>query len=796
MKRFEARYLITNGTTIMNNVTGSDNERGATDDLRGSENTQSEVQDGLTTYKEDSVAMAELPRPTFSTVWNGSILNEDQYLGRILSRSYPIKSFTWASTDVFGDILASIKLPYDLFQMPMIAQQLNFFEFFRAKGVKLTVRMNSTVQHYGALAFSHVPIASTATAEYQDVDGFQVLNNDPHIISAMSQDVVELTIPWRIPIPFIRLPMGSFHQSAIARSKVSVLFPLLADADSISSVTVTVFASFIEPEVHGPRPSTFTVMETIEKAPKISVGALEKFKNKVFPSRKLDQSGKRTDPEAKAKTEGGVLADVKSAFSGVEEVVQLGTQLARLIGPFLADKPTSAEGPHAMQPVFGRDMPSGSGMAGGVKLAYDPAAQLSGRSSEIVDHPGTNSIYEIMSIPGFCKQGEFYGTDGVGDLVANWPIHPLYSFTRTTGGTQSYLYPTYLAWYSGLFDFYRGSIRYHLRFCTSRFTSARVRICWIPTNIAAAPIALADNEAGDLLSKVIDINGDTTVDFVVPYANGTFYAQQNATFDPSSPLTTGLGHIAIYMVNEIVNADPDVVPTVYWAMWQSAGPDFKVSCFRGPGEVAVANTNLVTATTAALIVPEPGRKKDQSCVWASATETAESFSGVSGFTESGFIVPEEYGDIESLGKRFDTHPDVGAADVSTTWIPDDPTDPTLVGLQMWLALPFRIARGGSRFKLYPDTASGFLTANQGEYTRGCAIVNTPGALSHVLEFEVPYYSRSPAVCVTSSSVATKSWAQGVTFTAKGASGHLYYAYGDDFSLALPYSPPVIHHSAV
>jgi hypothetical protein len=78
------------------------------------------------------------------------VIEQEQVLGRV----YDIDTITW-NAQATGSVLGTYYFPDDLFAIPQVASKLEWFRFFRAKGVKIGVRMNSTAFHYGRIAISY-----------------------------------------------------------------------------------------------------------------------------------------------------------------------------------------------------------------------------------------------------------------------------------------------------------------------------------------------------------------------------------------------------------------------------------------------------------------------------------------------------------------------------------------------------------------------------------------------------------------------------------------------------------------
>lgn len=824
--------------------------------MRGMPLGEEKVENLTVFVEEEEIMKSTVDNPTYGEFWDAQRTIPNQNLSTVLSRVYQIDTVTWATASLFGDVLGQYKFPNALFAMPQISQLLTYFQYFRCRGVRIGIRLNSTIMHYGALCLSEIVGGSTNVPEYNDIDGFQMLNNNPHIISAMKQDTVELTIPWTNPVSWIYLPLNVAEDDMIARVSLSVLFPLLADAASATSVTVTVFANFIAPELTGPRSPSFPGLVTPKHGVKINESGLcdwfgtcfgsaepkdlpeldkeetiptyeelyaqvfgkkftspetdsaapssavfrEKWKERsISPTEgkglKINES--RKHPEAQAKMD-GVFSDVQETFKAIVEVGELASSFAKVIGPIAAlDKPSSGDGPNHMQPIFGRDMPSGRGVDGAVKLSLDPGACIAHDVEALTTGKSDRNIYEIVRTPGFVMQYAMTNASVPGDKLFTLSIDPMNNYRRIVA-TKEYVYPTYLSWYSSMFKFWRGSLKFHVKFCTSRFTTTRIRAVW--TWGATIPATLPNNEVGDIVSRMFDVTGDTDVNFTIPWLHQYLWEDVSITeLTPGSTATNPIGWLTFYLVNEIVNGDPNVVPTVYVATWISAGNDFQLNLFTGIP--SIATTSVGTATSVSLIQENKstpmkknvGIKKNESCIWSDARFDDDPIIETHAFVETGYCAPEVYGDIVELGKRYCV---IGNGGVFTLW-DTDPTTAQDFTLQSWLAAPFRFMRGSRRFKIFYDPTVASTTPAVWFPSSTDNVVGRPEIanalyVSPVMEFEIPWYSRVPAVQVMSSSYVDKQ-----TFLYSGATvplsvnARVYQAFGDDVSLIAMYAPPVL-----
>jgi len=678
-----------------------------------------------------------------------------------LSRTYEVATATWIESTAFAALVEDLYFPKVLFDIPQIANKLAYYNLFRCKGVKISFRLNTTPYHYGALIASHVAgYGSTTTADpllgketaVHVIASEQLFNNHPIVISAMTAETIEMTIPWDFPMQWINphTVTADGRESIIARVFLSVLSVLRMAAASVVPITVTTFASFVDPEV--------TSMVAI---------AQNKGKGKHGKKTNTKEAEEKSGPLTQILGEGaaaleGVGSVVSSVISGVEAAVPFVESIAGML--MLLDKPTTLQAPMFVVPGQAADTYHGYGSANSINLSLRPDAQT--LTDEQLSTCGLKpTISSIIQTPAFHSTASFNSIAGQGIKIGQWRVSAN-EWAFIDGG---YL-PTYMGLVSSMFAYWRGSINYTFYFFASKFTSARVRLSFQPgleTGVATSP-------GGDVMSRVIDITGDTKITVNVPYVSDSLWRA-------SSPVGTVLGPsqstgvLQLEVVNPIVSVTG--IQTVDIAVFVSAGADMQFSQFLG------ARTSRVpkTATT-------------QSYVRDDVLDAVPIVEGSSHYQIIGFADSEQYDDYLTLGKRLTPDPDIAPLGTNTAVIRTDICDTDGAGIpfqgdtdMLVLLAMFKWVRGGIRHRMTfdpPATAISYTPLQ----SKTPYIAN--GMEMTASDITIPYWNRVvyqralirhadvPVTCTVLAPATSKIIAS-------------QYALGDDFGVSGLFSPPLL-----
>jgi hypothetical protein len=458
----------------------------------------------------------------------------------LTERNYLVSSFTW--TSILGTTV--IKFPEVLKTIPTIANVLKRFRYLRAS-IKLEIRINATPYHQGSLMISWLPCPL-----YNFIPSLTEQSGcNSVVITAAQQDVVSLEIPWLNPQDYIDMTqvITAGHDTRMAMVYITQLNPLLTTNAAIAaSIPVTVFASFKQTEVTG----------------YVSQSAPFKFKEPEAVAQ-MSSKGFKNSEAAKKQHQG---MDVKAPVSAISKVLRQAPIIGAPYG-MIADFVNSIAG----------DLSKPNSQQAQQAVLY--TLRQGGNQATSVNFADELSVYPNQLL---AQSARMYGMDTSHVKVSQLAALPLlYDQVTLTNLSPTYAtiaspralgnaYGTidWLNAVSRAFKFYRGSIKYLFHFCVPAFYSFRVRVS---LNYNAPLFAVTD--PGDLLSDIIDIKGDTWINYNVNYLRPITWT--DLVSDTLAP------KLQIDVITTIVGSSLPATPVVYLNVFRGGGEDMRFAQLGG-----------------------------------------------------------------------------------------------------------------------------------------------------------------------------------------------------------------------
>jgi hypothetical protein len=794
----------------------------------------------LTTYVEESETLEHsLPMEMASKIWNGTNPLPDQYLSTVLGRSYEIDQLPWSiSAAQFSELVAGgYDVVAELFSKTQIATKIPYYCYIRWKAIKISVKLNATAFHYGALCLSHTIHGGGET--HNKAGGFQFLNNHPVLMSATEVPAVDYVIPW--PYPFTWLWIDPTTPtvpsiSKLAQFYINVAAPLSMVGSLAVDAQLSVFASFVEPEVTLPArlsagtPPGFVLSRNI-KRPRVRKGRTVEVTGQMSMRDKHQE-------EARSKSSAGIIGGSGNSTSAEDtfKLIQTGESLVQAVAP-LFDKPTSLTAQMRVVVAPGTDLSHTRGLDNGFVLGADPeasAALTPGTLSNGVTNP---TFQQMFQTPSFYVATSFTDTTSAGSLLTWCFVHPQALVPLNGISGNQTCTPTYLAWYSNPFRYWRGSLRLRYEFFTSTMITCRVRAVWFPP-WQTPPASFVPDDTGDFISQVYDITGNTTVEFLVPWVSDTLYRNLDNTnsMGDTGNVWDSNGAIAFYLTNPVTVQDATITPTVYILQFVAAGPDYQVAGYGAQLEPTLLDTNykleiINAAPMSKMTRPKPAKGKavhvtGQCSIFAEFQKPCESLIAAGGFVERGLSCAEEVEDIVSGMKRY----------TSTSFVTGTGPDyefkfwnfpsGTVKVMQThhYLAAPFMYYRGSMRKKVFWNTDVAVYHGEQMPILTGWWNVGYDLSLAgmsslprsqmcasdttqqNLLEWQIPWLSTVPYLLVSGGDwwnpqvesadeaelytlASLPVWAASPIFA-----GNFWASVGDDFGLGYLLAPPLINYT--
>jgi len=256
-------------------------------------------------------------------------------------------------------------------------------------------------------------------------------------------------------------------------------------------------------------------------------------------------------------------------------------------------------------------------------------------------------------------------------------------------------------------------LQYLVLFCASKMTTARVRIAYIPdTDVTTGP---PENRAGDVMSTVVSIQGDTIEKFSIPMVSDTNYKYVNdfnTTFAPSNSNLAN-GRITCTVINPIATTPGGTACNVGIAVYVSAGPGYQLTLpdpWGGDAEPIFAD-------------PALDRFEKKGDITAMFGSFFPSIIPTISVVESGMCAPDIVDSVCSLMKRYEdveNGVDIYAAGVGISREVGPASWPS-TSWHWWIVALFHMWRGSIMYKIIPaiptiKTAAAFLAgASFGTY---------------------------------------------------------------------------------
>lgn len=669
--------------------------------------------------------ITEIPRPVVPGYPPAEITN-------ILSRAYKLTSINWTSASTV-DVRY---FPEALFTAgTFIANVMTNFKYFRAKGVKIVLRLSSTPFHQGALMVGWIPDVTTTLTlpDIQQLSCCQAI-----ILSASTQDTATITIPWLSAVEYLKLTEANPRE--IGALIVRPLVALVAPVSASSSIEVTMYAQFIEPQVQG------YVYLTPGSSPPLHHQASQR---------------NRFAPEQSIKDEKGI--DAKGIVSTVSKVVRqapiiggIWSTIADVVNSVAGDlsRPTSNQAFTKTIESQCENLSYCSGEYFGEPLSLYPNAQMEQKLTMYGMETSHMTLATIAQKPMLFDVFPLNATTTTYTTVVDALI------SGSSVGNPDYV--KYIAWAHAR---WRGSMKYSLFFCCNAFYTTRVRLS---INYGTRTGSIASTE--DIPHKIIEIKGDTWHDVTIPYMRQFIWTPTGLTSDAPT--------LTIKLECPIVGENLPTTPTIYLSIFRSAAEDIQFS--------KLQNAAPVTPTVHERL------HKQVSLFNRFEKPFDPILEGSTYGTEIKYIVPETTGTASDCMKRWSLPKTLSVAGINRYSYPAGQTIITgdCYEPYHYFARLFKYWRGSRRI-MHIGRGLNYNLINYPTNQAAATAVLQPGNGMYVIDtnanaspnVEVPWYANMPYMNITTLSCAYSANPEDIYFTVGGSisDANFIVAGGDDFT---------------
>lgn len=454
---------------------------------------------------------------------------------RLLERMIHIATIDW-STSSSGTIYNG-DVDKVLRQNARNASVLSQFNYYRSD-IELTVRLNTNQFYYGALMCTMFPTNATGNR----VDERAVL--DPTVISASLADSVVKT--WHYSFPWAWKPLhGSRADDGPVRMVLDVLAPLTCANQSMpDTVSVQVWARFKNISL------SYPVGQAQSSNEEVDASTILKLPKPKYPTVKVREGAVRhpVDDEGKKSTFKTMQAIENITIGDIVGDAMKVIPSLLPFGDFFFDKPdfSGFQTPIIQEPstdLFLSDVTDTNVNVSLYRDHYlDPGPGRIPMSKEY-------TISQYAQIPGLRSRVITFDTVDDSQVIQLIQSHP-------TG--SSYAIPLDYAYLASCL--WRGSLKVCLQFFTSSFISARFVVQY--ANVAEFG-SQYPNDYTNGISKVINVKGDTTDTFILPWLSRDWWS------DDTTP------EIKVTLASRIACTDAVSDPIIYMLAWVAGGPDIQ-----------------------------------------------------------------------------------------------------------------------------------------------------------------------------------------------------------------------------
>jgi hypothetical protein len=400
-------------------------------------------------------------------------------LNKVLDREYPHETINWSTDDAQDHLLARIFFPEEIFQQDFIRDKIRNFHYFRGN-IRITFRVAAARTLYGKFMASWYPMPNTNRfATNLNSATCLVQSGLPHVIcSASSASTVIMDIPFTLNTRFYDI-QDYFKgepgtQDRLAMINIKVMNPLTDITGATNKAQILITSQFTDAKVY--MPYHFHA-ESSESAVKGSKGVISSTLDSVQPIASVLESVPFVAPYAKV-------------FKGASSKV---SKFAKMFG---LSKPNtlSLTDVHKMNPYS--DMNAGRGIDSAIKMAHDQENAISTSPDVCYTTSDEMDLQYICCTPALVQRETYVSTDDAKAV-----------------GLTALNQKCFLDMFSQAFKYQSGSIRFRFYISASTFHNISA-VLWLGTD--------ARDSWADCYHKIIKIEGDTDVEFVVPYISNPF----------------------------------------------------------------------------------------------------------------------------------------------------------------------------------------------------------------------------------------------------------------------------------
>lgn len=489
--------------------------------------------------------LSQSGRASSSTINTESIDEKGWILSQTVLRPSLVATFEWSVNDAPGTILGTFVLPKDLIVNSLNSAPFNTFKYWNGD-ISLQLQVNGSPMHQGILKLVFIPLTygSGSLARLNPVD---ISVNEHVTLFANSSSSAHLDIPYVSPVNYLDVKIsGDALLSSLGTLYLVVWNQLAASTSSVSSITVSMFASLPNSEFKVPRLQVFPSLFEAQ-------GLLTPFDSIIKPLGDMAASGLSS-------LTGGLIP--KKIFSDGIDLVRGITGLDNPSN-YMSGAPAVFDSVGPMNYAVGETYLE--------KLTPFPGMVAVTSTSDVSSRKDEMSFDFLRSRLSYLGSFDITTSDPAGKVLAHFPVNPI----CTDIGRSTYQ-PTLLGYISMPFQFWQGSLKFHFEFAATSMQTCKLFVAFNPG--VYAPVAMSLQEITSQYGMTIDLaQGGNTFDLEVPYIAPTPFLEvphNNAEVTGTTIFNT-VGMIHVLVLNKLVS--PNSLPTtINCNVYISAGENFNL----------------------------------------------------------------------------------------------------------------------------------------------------------------------------------------------------------------------------
>lgn len=540
--------LATNNNNSINNAT-----EGTTvnDQTIHDENIECNEQEIVCFVEEGPVAREATLKPTYQRL-NDLADRTPNDIVSVLGRPIDLGSITW-STDSTGQ-LGIWRLPRLFLEDPMIKEKLSGFRFVRGN-IHLRVQFNAQPFNSGLAKLFYIPLYSAMSSTPTSTGALQGRSAHPGVYIDLAVDTAA-----EIVVPFNNA-MSHFDRLYQMGTMGAVSLEIFSKLQGSPSIEGNVWAWMTEAEVDLP--------------------------TGVAHSGFRDQAAKIGPVENAARSVAGAASAVTVVpeLGSIARLVEWGAKgVGQIAHWFGWSKETNHTPTVKVTPHFGENFANFDGASNAKGLGLSSKNEVEIPTQVFSTEEDEMAISHIVGKECFLRRFKIDETQNKGTLIGSWNVDvaecAVSSFDNERLKNGCVFLNTFLSYLSNLFAFWRGTIKYRLKFVKTPFHSGRLMVVTVPG--AGVDTLPTQEEIAKSHRTVIDLRDTNEFTFEVPFkwalpwksTNEGFFKKGNHPYHniPHS-------RVYVYVVNKLIRP-PTASAEIEMLVFTSGGNDLQFAAPR------------------------------------------------------------------------------------------------------------------------------------------------------------------------------------------------------------------------